>query len=137
MYCYDCQEAICVKCKNEHHLDHRTTPLSTFYSFYMSKTKHGYEISVVGDSINTAKYVGMKTGKIIIRTLIVSGIICGVIGFLYSSAINHSINQYTCGSLGFTAVLVAWLSNFNPLTMGGISFVLAFLTNGTSKVLQR
>lgn len=108
--------------------------ISVLIYFYMSKTKHGYEISVVGDSINTAKYVGMKTGKIIIRTLIVSGIICGVIGFLYASAINHSINQYTCGSLGFTAVLVAWLSNFNPLTMGGISFVLAFLTNGTSKI---
>lgn len=102
--------------------------------FYIKKTKHGYEISVVGDSINTAKYVGMNTKKIIIRTLVVSGILCGIIGFLYASAINQSIDRNTCGSLGFTAVLVAWLSNFNPLIMGGVSFVLAFLTLGTSKV---
>ena len=102
--------------------------------FYMKKTKQGYEISVVGDSINTAKYVGMNTKKIIIRTLVVSGIICGIIGFIYASAINKSIDRNTCGSLGFTAILVAWLANFSPLIMAGISFILAFLTLGTSKV---
>ena len=102
--------------------------------FYMKKTKHGYEIAVVGDSINTAKYVGMKTKMIIIRTLIVSGIVCGVIGFIYASAINHSIDKNTCGSLGFTAVLVGWLANFSPIIIAGISFVLAFLTLGTSKI---
>ena len=102
--------------------------------FYMKKTKQGYEIEVVGDSINTARYVGMNTKKIIIRTLVVSGIICGIIGFIYASAINQSIDKNTCGSLGFTAVLVAWLANFSPIIIAGISFVLAFLTLGTSKV---
>ncbi len=102
--------------------------------FYMKKTKHGYEIAVVGDSIKTAKYVGMNTKKIIIRTLVVSGIVCGIIGFIYASAINHSIDKNTCGSLGFTAVLVGWLANFSPIIIAGISFVLAFLTLGTSKV---
>ena len=102
--------------------------------FYMSKTKDGFEICVVGDSINTAKYVGMNTKKIILRTIILGGVLCGIIGFLYTSAINQSINKNTCGSLGFTGVLIAWLCNFNPLTMAGVSFLLAFLTNGTSKI---
>ncbi len=108
--------------------------MSVVVYFYMSKTKHGYEISVVGDSINTAKYAGMKTNKIIIRTLVFSGALCGIIGFLYASAINQSITKDTCGSLGFTGVLIAWLSNFNPFVMALYSFILAFLTNGTSKV---
>lgn len=108
--------------------------ITIFIYIYIKKTKHGYEISVVGDSINTAKYVGMNTKLIIIRTLMVSGIICGITGFIYSSAINHSIDPNTCGSLGFTAVLVAWLSNFSPITITGVSFVLSFLTLGTSKV---
>jgi len=108
--------------------------MAVFVYFYMKKTKQGYEVTVVGDSINTAKYVGMNTKKIIIRTLVLSGIMCGIIGFLYSAAINHSVNKNTCGSLGFTAVLVAWMSNFNPLTMGIVSFALSFLTIGTSKV---
>ena len=108
--------------------------LTVFIWFYMSKTKHGYEVTVVGDSINTAKYVGMNTKLIIIRTLILSGALCGVLGFLYASAINHCVSADTCGSLGFTGILVAWLSNFNPIVMALVSFFLAFLTAGTSKV---
>lgn len=108
--------------------------MTVFIWFYMSKTKHGYEVTVVGDSINTAKYVGMPTRKIIIRTLILSGLMCGILGFLYTSSINHSVNPTACGSLGFTGILVAWLCNFNPILMAVISFFLAFLTNGTSKV---
>ena len=108
--------------------------LTVFIWFYMSKTKHGYEVTVVGDSINTAKYVGMNTKLIIVRTLILSGAMCGLLGFLYASGINHSVSPDTCGSLGFTGILVAWLSNFNPFVMALVSFFLAFLTNGTSKV---
>ena len=108
--------------------------LTLFVYFYMNKTKHGYEVTVVGDSAPTARYVGMNTKLIVIRTMILNGIICGIIGFLYASAINHSMNPNMCGSLGFTAVLIAWLSNFNPIMMILVSFGLAFLTTGTSKV---
>lgn len=108
--------------------------MTVFMWFYMSKTKHGYEVTVVGDSINTAKYVGMPTKRIIIRTLILSGLLCGILGFLYTASINHSVNPGACGSLGFTGILVAWLCNFNPLLMALVSLFLAFLTNGTSKV---
>lgn len=108
--------------------------MTVFVFFYMKKTKQGYEVEVVGDSINTARYVGMNTKKIIIRTLIINGIMCGIIGFLYASSINHSINKDSCGTLGFTAVLIAWMSNFNPGIMAIVSFVLAFLTQGTSKI---
>ena len=120
---------------NQYFLPILVVILITFFIwFYMSKTKHGYEVNVVGDSINTAKYVGMNTKWIIIRTLILSGAMCGIIGFLYTSAINYSVSPNTCGSLGFTGILVAWLSNFNPFVMALVSFFLAFLTNGTSKV---
>ncbi len=108
--------------------------MTLFVYFYMAKTKHGYEVTVVGDSAPTARYVGMHTKTIIIRTLVLNGVMCGIIGFLYASAINHSMNPTMCGALGFTAVLIAWLSNFNPLIMAGVSFGLAFLTIGTSKV---
>ena len=108
--------------------------MAVFVFIYMAKTKHGYEVIVVGDSAPTARYVGMHTKTIIIRTLIMNGIMCGIIGFLYAAAINHSMNASMCGSLGFTAVLIAWLSNFNPVIMSVVSFGLAFLSLGTSKI---
>lgn len=110
--------------------------MTVFVSFYMNKTKHGYEVIVCGDSINTAKYVGMNTKKIIIRTLILSGVLTGIIGFLYATCIDHTVTEVT-GGLGFTAVLIAWLSNFKPVVIAIMSLFLAILTNGTSKISSK
>lgn len=108
--------------------------IAIFMYFYIKYTVHGFQVSVLGDSPSTARYVNMNTKWIIIRTLIVSGVICGILGFIYASAIDHSVSGNTGGSLGFTGILVAWLSNFNPIIMAGVSFILAFISNGTSKI---
>ena len=100
----------------------------------MNRTKHGYEIAVLGDSPKTAQYVGMHNKRIIIRTLLLSGIICGIIGFLYVSCKDHMASDQTGGTLGFTGVLVGWLSNFNTITMALTSLFLSFLIIGSEKV---
>jgi simple sugar transport system permease protein len=105
--------------------------------FYLSKTKHGYEISVVGESLNTANYAGINTKKVIIRTMFLSGAICGVCGFLYVSGLSHTVSSMTGGSNGFTAIIVAWVANFNPIYMALISFLLIFLRQGCNEVVNR
>ena len=107
--------------------------ISILSIIYMRKTKEGYEINVVGDSIMTAKYVGMDTRKIIIRTTALSGIITGIMAFLLVCAINHSAAN-TYAQTSFNGILVTWLANFNPLSMGAISLLFSFLNNGMSKV---
>ena len=100
---------------------------------YMKYSKHGFEVSLVGESVNTSKYVGINVKKVIIRTLILSGLISGVLGALYAGSISHTINQ-SVGGLGFTAILVAWLAGFNPLVMIGTSFFVQFVDSGTKYV---
>lgn len=107
--------------------------IAVFVYIYMKYSKHGYEISVVGESENTARYVGINVKKVIIRTLIVSGVICGLIGFLYAGAISHSVSESTA-TIGFTAILVAWLAKFNPAVMLGVSFFVTFLNLGSKHV---
>lgn len=102
---------------------------------YLKYTKHGYEISVVGESTNTARYIGLSVKKTIIRTLIVSGIVCGLTGFVLTAGIKHTISDTVVNGLGFTAVLVSWLSKFNPIAMVFISFFVIFLQNGTAQVM--
>lgn len=97
---------------------------------YLSKTKHGYELTVIGDSVNTARYTGIKVKWVIIRTLLLSGALCGLMGFLYAAGIEHKISVDTSGSYGFTAIIVCWLSYFNPLVMGAFSFLIVFLDKG-------
>ena len=101
---------------------------------YLKYSKHGYEISVVGGSENTAKYVGINVKKVIIRTLCVSGAVCGLAGLLLVGGGSHSINESTAGGLGFTAIMVAWLGKFNPLYMILTAFLIVFLDRGGSNV---
>ena len=108
--------------------------LTALMYVYLHYTKQGYEISVVGESENTARYIGIKVGKVVIRTMIVSGAICGLAGFLIVGALDHSITTTTVGGLGFTAIMVAWLAKFNPLVMIGSSAFVAFLQQGSAQI---
>ena len=106
------------------------TVMTVFMWVYMKYTKHGFEASLVGESVNTAKYVGINVNKVIIRTLALSGILCGIIGAIYAGGIEHTVNS-SVGGKGFTAILVAWMANFNPPVMALTSFLVVFLTSGT------
>ena len=102
--------------------------------FYLKYSKQGYEISVVGESENTAKYVGIKVEKVIIRTMLLSGALCGLVGLLLVGGINHTVTTTIAGGQGFTAVLVSWMSKFNPLTMVFSSFLIIFMDRGASEI---
>ncbi len=101
---------------------------------YQRYTKHGYEISVVGESENTANYIGINVKKVIIRTMLISGAICGFAGFLIVGALDHSVAVTSVGGMGFTAIMVSWLAKFNPLIMVGTSAFITFLDRGAAQV---
>ena len=101
---------------------------------YLKYSKHGYEIAVVGESEKTAKYVGMKTEKIIIRTMLLSGALCGLAGLILVGGINHTITTTNNSGQGFTAVMVSWLAKFNPITMIFTSFLIIFLERGAGEI---
>ncbi len=101
---------------------------------YLKYTKHGYEISVVGESQNTARYVGIKVEKVVIRTMLLSGGLCGLAGLLLTGEINHTVTTSIAGGMGFTAVMVSWLAKFNPITMIFTSLLIVFMDRGASEV---
>ena len=101
---------------------------------YLKYSKHGYEIAVVGESQSTARYVGIKVDKVIIRTLLLSGAICGLTGFLMVAGIDHTITTTLAGGRGFLGILVAWLAQFNPLAMILVSLLLCILSRGAGEI---
>lgn len=101
---------------------------------YLRYSKHGYEISVVGESENTAKYIGINVKKVIIRTVFLSGALCGAAGLLLVGSVNHTVNTSTADNRGFTAIMVSWLAKFNPLYMILTSFLLVFLEKGANEI---
>ena len=106
--------------------------IMTLMFFYLKLTKQGYEISVVGESHNTARYAGISVNKVILRTMILSGAICGFCGFLVVSSQSHTISSGLASGYGFTAIIVAWLSKFNTFTMAGVSLLIVALEKGSA-----
>ena len=84
--------------------------LAVLLYLYFAKTKQGYEVTVVGESTNTARYAGMRVPRIILRTMFISGAICGFAGFLQVAGADGTLTTDTAGGAGFTAITVAWLS---------------------------
>lgn len=101
---------------------------------YLKFSKQGYEISVVGESENTAKYIGISVKKVIIRTMLISGAICGLAGLLLVGGTDHTITRDTVAGRGFTAIMVSWLAKFDPIIMILTSFLIAFLDKGASEI---
>ncbi len=104
---------------------------------YLKYSKQGYEITVVGDSENTARYAGISVKKVTIRTMAISGAICGLAGFIAVAGASHTISTSTAGGRGFTAIIVAWLAQFNTFVMVLISFLLVFLQKGAIQIASQ
>ena len=110
--------------------------LTVLMFIYLKYSKNGYEISVVGESENTARYIGINVKKVVIRTMMVSGVVCGIAGLLLVAGTDHSLKSDTVGGRGFTAVMVSWLAKFNPLFMVLTSLLIVFLEKGASKISE-
>ena len=111
--------------------------LTVLMYIYLKYTKHGYEIAVVGESENTARYIGINVKKVIIRTMAISGGLCGLVGLLLVGGTSHSIDSNLADGRGFTAIMVSWLAKFNPLMMTLTTFLLVVLDMGASEVSSK
>ncbi len=101
---------------------------------YLRFSKQGYELSVVGDSPNTARYIGINVKMVVIRTMILSGAICGLVGLLLTSGMSHTIGVKTAQNMGFTAIMTTWLGNCNPLMILATCGLVTFVTKGMEQV---
>ena len=101
---------------------------------YLKYSKHGYEIAVVGESENTARYIGINVNKVILRTMALSGAVCGIAGLLLVGGTDHTISTSTADGRGFTAIMVSWLGTFNPIYMIFTSLLLVFLDAGADQI---
>ena len=111
--------------------------LTVLMFIYMRYTKPGYEIAVIGDSINTARYAGMNVGHVMMRTMFLSGAISGLVGFIVASGANTTLYDGVAAGVGFTSITVAWLSQLNAFAMIVISMMLAIISKGAETLQTR
>lgn len=98
--------------------------------FLIYHTKKGYEITVVGQSYETARYAGMNISRIIIVAMLISGGLCGTVGMIQASAVEKTLVAGIANGYGFTAIITAWLSRLNPVACIFICVAFAALLQG-------
>ncbi len=100
--------------------------------FLMKKTKMGYEIEVVGESENTARYAGMNIKRIILSALLISGGLCGLSGMIQAAGVNHTLGIELTSGIGFTAIITTWLGQLSAPVILVVSFLFSILIQGGS-----
>lgn len=103
------------------------------YLFYKYTTS-GYQINVIGKSLTAARYAGMNIEKNILLVLGLSGGLAGLAGFVQYAGITGRIQENMPNNAGYTAIVIAYLSRFNPLAVILVSFLFAGLQNSSATV---
>ncbi len=111
--------------------------LTIIMFIYLRYTKQGYEIAVVGESERTARYIGINVKSVVVRTMMISGAICGLAGYIAVAGASHTISTSTAGGSGFTAIIVAWLAKFNTFTMILVAALLVFMEKGAIQIASQ
>lgn len=107
-----------------------TVVLVILVYIFINKTKRGYEIQVIGESENTARYAGMNVKKIILSSLILSGALCGLVGMFQVSGVNHTLSYQVANGVGFTAIITTWLAGLSAPVIVIVCFLFAVLQQG-------
>ena len=97
---------------------------------FINHTKKGYEITVVGESIETARYAGMNIKSIIITSMLISGGLCGLTGMIQASAIERTLTASLSGGYGFTAIITTWLGRLSAPIIMIVCIAFAVLIQG-------
>ena len=100
----------------------------------LRRTRFGFELDVIGDNPRAARYAGMRTTRMIIVVMIISGALAGIAGMSEISGIGHSLQRSVSPGYGYTAIIVAWLARLNPLAIILVSFLLSTVLVGSDQL---
>lgn len=101
---------------------------------YMKYTKSGYEVAVVGESENTARYAGMNIKKIIIMSVLLGGGLCGLAGMIQASGVNQTLGIEVTSGVGYTAIITTWLGQLSAPVILVVCFLFSVLLQGGSYI---
>jgi len=104
--------------------------------FVMARARWGYELRVVGENAEAARYAGINVRSTMVTAMLVSGGMAGIAGMVQLSGIIHLLNGQLSNNYGYTAIIVAWLARLHPLAVLLVSVLFGALVNGGYAVSQ-
>ncbi|MCX8014142.1 MAG: ABC transporter permease, partial [Rectinema sp.] len=100
----------------------------------LKRTRWGFELQIIGASQKAARYQGIAVNRNIILAVMLSGALCGLAGSFEVLGISHRLQQGLSIGYGYTAIIVAWMSQLNPFAVPFVAVALAGLATGGDQV---
>jgi simple sugar transport system permease protein len=96
-----------------------------------SRTRFGFEVSVIADSPRAARYAGMKTRRKILAVMALSGLIAGIGGASQIGDFTHTLDPTGLqgAAFGYTGIVVAALARYNPIGVCVVAVLIGGLQN--------
>lgn len=102
--------------------------------FIIYRTKWGFEIQMIGKSPKAARCQGVNINWNIIMVLLLSGALSGLGGGSEVAAVSHRLQKGIISGYGYTAIIVAWMSQLHPMVILLVSILLAGLLVGGDQI---
>ncbi len=100
-------------------------------------TRWGFELKIIGSNPNAARYLGISIARNIVVTLLVSGAISGLAGAGEVLGLTRRLQQGISVGYGYTAIIIAWMAQLNPLGVVLVAFLMAALLVGGDQIQIR
>jgi general nucleoside transport system permease protein len=104
--------------------------------FVLYRTQWGYELRVMGENVQAARYAGINIRRNILLAMMVSGGLAGIAGMVQIAGIVHVLSGQISNNYGYTAIIVAWLAQLQPIAILVVSCLFGALVNGGFAVSQ-
>lgn len=102
--------------------------------FIFKCTTFGYQVKVVKYSPKSAEYAGIKVKRNILLVLSLSGAVAGIAGFVGITSIMHRVQSQMPNGSGYTGIVIAYLSKFNPILVVVVAILFGGLDNSCAVV---
>ncbi len=108
--------------------------LAVLLWFLISKTRWGFEIKMIGKNPKAARCLGVRIERNIIITLLISGALAGLAGACEVTGISHRLQKGINMGYGFTAIIIAWMAQLNPIACVFVAILMAGLLVGGDQI---
>jgi general nucleoside transport system permease protein len=102
--------------------------------FILNGTRWGLTLKASGKNARSAYLLGVPTGRIALAAFAFAGIMAGLAGSYRVLHTYHALRPLVSGGIGFLGLLVVLLVSFNALLVPLVTFALAALIAGSTRV---
>ncbi|MGQ9682395.1 MAG: ABC transporter permease [Anaerolineae bacterium] len=102
--------------------------------FLLKRTRWGFELRIIGENPVAARYLGIDISRNVVQAMLLSGALCGLAGACEVTGVSHRLQQGLAIGYGYTAIIVAWMAQLNPLAVLLVALLMAALLVGGDQV---